>query len=113
MKKLGFIFGALLFVFSVSFFYEGFTGEKSSKTGICSIGGLIVQPVYAAPGDKGKGKGPDNKGKGGGKGGGKGKDKDRGPSVPAIPMAAAILIGLAAIGGGAYLLKRKKRQPVK
>jgi len=36
------------------------------------------------------------------------KDKGKGPSLPALPMASSIVLGLGAIGWGRYLLKKHK-----
>ncbi|MBN1383574.1 MAG: hypothetical protein JW983_01665 [Elusimicrobia bacterium] len=76
-----------------------------------------VQNVYAAPRERdedrgrgsGRGRGSDRgRGSGRGRGGGRGRDRDRGPSVPGIPMAAAVLVGLGAIGVAGYFLTKKK-----
>jgi hypothetical protein len=36
------------------------------------------------------------------------KDKGKGPSLPALPMASAIVLGLGAIGWGRYLFNKNK-----
>lgn len=89
----------------------------SSVLGLCVmfalVGAVAPQTVYAAPSEQGLEHGGGHGGgdnPGGGKGQGKDKDKDRGPSVPAVPMAAAVLIGLGAIGAGSLMIKKRKKQ---
>jgi len=98
------IFAALVFAIStirVSINVGNIDGEER----IVSCG--LLSDILAAKGGQGKGRG---RGKDkGGKGKGRGKDKDRGPSVPAIPMAAAAIIGLGGIGAVAYFIKKKKK----
>ena len=68
-------------------------------------GSVFVGEAFAAPSEQGL-----EHGKGHDQGKKLGHDKDRGPSVPALPMAAAVLIGICAAGGGAYYFSKKSNK---
>lgn len=104
MKKILYIVITLVFVFLLSH-----SGLDVSKHSLNDSAG-IISFAHAKKGDKkdGKDKRRDDKKKREDKK--KKGDKDRGPSVPAIPMAAAALLGLGGISAAAYFLKKKKKQ---
>lgn len=110
--------GLMLFVINISGSFlvesekDSFQGVGlSNQLGILSV--LSAGDVYAdSERVQGKALGHDKEKKGKALGRDKEnkpkKDKGKGPSLPALPMASAVVLGLGAIGWGRYIFNKHK-----